>query len=364
MRRITQESVKDPRQLLTLVTDLSREIESLQSTVRQLGGAARTVALMPSDMAMIRDALQAKGSHPINVTQLLGILAQSQRGYAVLATAAANLPSPVLYEIGTLGIVTTAPIALYYVSEGTPRTWTGPVSLPVTPHALLGPSHSDAATQSPTRGSLIKANSTPAWDEFVIGTAFQLLRVNAGATDLEYGSVVDGMLSSNVPLKNAANPFSGSNVFSVEQLFEALTGLTLGGNATNQHGAKAQFVWKDELLDVAGAATKDTTLGHLATNSLILAVMARVVTTVSGGGVTNYQTGDGTTVDRFYGASANLTAGSALWGYYHWRGNVASEAAGPTQLSTGNVRLTFDNAPTAGQIRVASLCLAFTTATS
>lgn len=43
-------------------------------------------------------------------------------------------------------------------------------------HALLGADHSDTATDSVTRGSLIYGNSTPAWDELVIGSSGKLLR--------------------------------------------------------------------------------------------------------------------------------------------------------------------------------------------
>jgi len=39
-------------------------------------------------------------------------------------------------------------------------------------HNLLSATHTDTLTDSPTRGSLIYGNSTPKWDEFVIGTGF------------------------------------------------------------------------------------------------------------------------------------------------------------------------------------------------
>jgi len=56
-----------------------------------------------------------------------------------------------------------------------------------TPHDLLdGVINQDTVANTPTQGSLIKGNGTPAWDEFILGTALQQIRVNAGATDLEY----------------------------------------------------------------------------------------------------------------------------------------------------------------------------------
>lgn len=52
-------------------------------------------------------------------------------------------------------------------------------------HPLLGATnHDDTVAQTPTRGSLVKANATPAWDELVVGGANQALFVNSLGTDL------------------------------------------------------------------------------------------------------------------------------------------------------------------------------------
>lgn len=53
---------------------------------------------------------------------------------------------------------------------------------------LLGPQFSDATSSAVTAGDLIYGNATPAWDDLAIGTAQQLLRVNAGATAPEWAS--------------------------------------------------------------------------------------------------------------------------------------------------------------------------------
>ena len=47
-----------------------------------------------------------------------------------------------------------------------------------------GTSHSDTATDSVTRGSIIYGNSSPAWDELAIGSDNQVLR--SDGTDLAY----------------------------------------------------------------------------------------------------------------------------------------------------------------------------------
>jgi len=45
-------------------------------------------------------------------------------------------------------------------------------------HNLLGTVHSDTTTDTVTRGSIVVGNSTPAWDELVIGTCGQVLTTN------------------------------------------------------------------------------------------------------------------------------------------------------------------------------------------
>jgi hypothetical protein len=61
---------------------------------------------------------------------------------------------------------------------------------PVQVHNLLGPAHDDTTTDAPTQGSLIAADVTPEWDELPIGTAHQILKVNAGATDPVWAAFV------------------------------------------------------------------------------------------------------------------------------------------------------------------------------
>lgn len=57
------------------------------------------------------------------------------------------------------------------------------------PHDLLdGSVDQDTTASTVTRGDLIVGNSTPKWDDLAIGTARQLLAVNAGGTDPEWAS--------------------------------------------------------------------------------------------------------------------------------------------------------------------------------
>jgi len=57
-------------------------------------------------------------------------------------------------------------------------------------HNLLSATHPDTVPASPpAQGSLIKGNGSNLWQEFVLGGALQIIRVNAGGTDLEFATV-------------------------------------------------------------------------------------------------------------------------------------------------------------------------------
>ncbi len=59
-------------------------------------------------------------------------------------------------------------------------------------HDILdGSVHQDSVVQGVTQGSIIFANATPRWDELVIGTARELLQVNAAGTLPEWASNID-----------------------------------------------------------------------------------------------------------------------------------------------------------------------------
>ena len=68
-------------------------------------------------------------------------------------------------------------------------------------HVLLGATHSDTVAQTVTRGSLIYGNSTPAWDELVVGVANRVLRSNG--TDVSWAQVALATdVSGNLPVGN------------------------------------------------------------------------------------------------------------------------------------------------------------------
>ena len=57
-------------------------------------------------------------------------------------------------------------------------------------HAMLdGSLHSDSVADAVTRGSLVYGNSTPSWDELVIGAAGHYLR--SDGTDIAWGDLED-----------------------------------------------------------------------------------------------------------------------------------------------------------------------------
>lgn len=350
--QISDEDVKNPTRLrqrmefaYASLYDLLDKVSTLQqsSTAQQpasvaaapVAAAATGPQFTAADRALL-DAL-ATGSVDTSIPSQLAIVPT----VSALSPVTNSTPGQLVNFGGTI-----------YRFDGPTRTWIAIVASAAA-HNVLSATHGDALAAVAVRGDLIAANATPAWSRLAKSTAYKLLRMNAGATDPEWGAVDDTMLSANVALENVIN------VFSVEQQLGALTALTIGGAAA-QNSAAIQFVWKNELLDLAGVATKDTAAGFLSTSSLILSVWTLVDTTISGGGVTNFKTGDPTTVDRFGSANFNLGATNSQWQTNHLKGNVATEATGWTQTGAGVVRITLDAAPVAGKIRVVSLQLVAT----
>lgn len=132
-QRFSIDTVKDPKQLYPLLQRLSDELDAARKRIADLQITSTQPTLSLNSLLTIRDALQAGGTARLNVAQLPGILAQSQRGFAVVADSASTLPSPVLYEVGTLGAVLSgATLTFYLVAEGMPRTWVAQTSLAIT----------------------------------------------------------------------------------------------------------------------------------------------------------------------------------------------------------------------------------------
>lgn len=72
-------------------------------------------------------------------------------------------------------------------------------------HTLLGVTHSDTATATPVRGDIIIANTSPAWDRLVKGTADYCLRMNAAGTDPEWRVCPSGGAPSFTDITTGTN---------------------------------------------------------------------------------------------------------------------------------------------------------------
>ncbi len=132
-QRFSIDTIKDPKQLYPLLQQLSNDLDAANKRIADLQIAATQPTLSLNTILTIRDALQSGGVARLNVAQLPGILAQSQRGFAVVATSASTLPSPALYEVGTIGAVLSgSTLTFYLVAEGMPRTWVAQTSLAIT----------------------------------------------------------------------------------------------------------------------------------------------------------------------------------------------------------------------------------------
>ena len=108
-------------------------------------------------------------------------------------------------------------------------SWDGPF---VAPHNLLdgGTAHLDTATDSVSRGSFIFGNSTPAWDEFVIGAAGSVMWSDGTDPSWTINLNLAGYLhagSSSAPTNTTAGDVTG------ERLVVGDDGTSLGGNDFN-----------------------------------------------------------------------------------------------------------------------------------
>lgn len=130
------------------------------------------------------------------------------------------------------------------------------------------------------------------------------------------------------------------------------------------NGAQTNIKTISESITLAtGGLTTDSTADLLPANSLILAVTARVTTTITT--TTDWALGDTTTPTRFSDASATLTAGTTVVGVNHQKGGVSTDATGQTQTAAAKLRITCTGAnPGAGVIRVTVTYLSLTPPTS
>lgn len=100
----------------------------------------------------------------------------------------------------------------------------------------------------------------------------------------------------------------------------------------------------------------------LPANSLILAVVARITTTITG--AANWRLGDAALATRFLSPTTSLTAGTTVVGVNHQQGSVNTNAAGQVQLTAAPIRINLNTTPTGGAIRVTVFYLQLTPPTS
>jgi len=94
----------------------------------------------------------------------------------------------------------------------------------VAAHTILGPSHSDAAADAVTQGSLIVGNATPEWDELTIGMATSVLVSNG--TDPSWSPIptLTGLNINNITASRLLYGDAGKAVVSVADLTDWIAG--------------------------------------------------------------------------------------------------------------------------------------------
>lgn len=116
----------------------------------------------------------------------------------------------------------------------------------VAPHNILSTSHADTTTDVPTRGSLIVGNSTPLWDELVIGGAATML--GSDGTDATWTALFDAVVPNVIQPDDAAA--TGAAVVAARRDHEhgivcAAPGANLSVSTTNAEGSATFFARSD-----------------------------------------------------------------------------------------------------------------------
>ena len=122
-----------------------------------------------------------------------------------------------------------------------------------------------------------------------------------------------------------------------------------GGNGGGARTVKVS----DRTLTLSTVGATTDLADTIPTNSEIEFVSYYVTTTISGGGVTSWQLGDGTDPDRFIASTTDLTLGDADVSMIFRQPDVAA-ANGPLNVTGSPMTLTVtcDATPTAGAIRI------------
>lgn len=130
------------------------------------------------------------------------------------------------------------------------------------------------------------------------------------------------------------------------------------GTMTGTHGQTFVRGFSEEEVTLSTSGTTSDSVGNLLpANSLILAVVGYVTTTITT--ATDWALGISGAGTRFASANATMTAGATSIGINQWSGTVAI-----AQAAAAKVRITTTGTPGAGKIRVGVFYLQFTAPTS
>lgn len=125
-------------------------------------------------------------------------------------------------------------------------------------------------------------------------------------------------------------------------------------------GAKWTHGYSREVLTLSTVAAHTDTAGNLLpANSIIEAVTARVITTITT--ATDWDLSDPTTVSRFAAPKAVLTAGTTVVGLLH---ADQTGAGGPIQAAAAKVRVNTTGTPGAGSLEILTFWRSFVAPTS
>lgn len=184
------------RELERVVGDLHSQLQSMKQTntrgYSNTGTDTNTSSTTQSgstrltmeDLRLIQRELQAGGSAELDLTDLVGLQAESTDVRFPIVTTA---PDPYSAPYDAYILQTGSNYVLYQIN----RAVNPPVAIAITaaasPHDILSTIHSDSLAGTVVRGDLIVGNSTPKWARLAMGAANKLLRVNRAGTDPEWG---------------------------------------------------------------------------------------------------------------------------------------------------------------------------------
>jgi len=150
--------------------------------------------------------------------------------------------------------------------------------------------------------------------------------------------------------------YKGPAVAITTNLGAALSGTSLQVNGSSGETVAIKSI--SELVTLStGGATTDTSANLLPANSLIVAVVARVTTTITT--ATDWKLGDANVAGRFTAANSTLTAGTTDISSVQWLANTTSANAGPIQVAAAKLRITTTGVASGGALRITVFYIQF-----